>query len=128
MIPAGCSGLVAAALCGAVAISTAYAQERFAAQQSHDGLYAVDITTHRGDCDKDYHWKILVSGGRVSSAGDTPMEASGRINPRGMVSLEFQRFGQVATVTGRLGREAGSGTWSSPTMQCAGSWRASRQS
>jgi hypothetical protein len=41
--------------------------------------------------------------------------------------LAFQRFGQVATVTGRLMRGSGSGTWSSPTMQCAGSWRALRQ-
>jgi hypothetical protein len=56
------------------------------------------------------------------------MHASGSINPHGIVDLEFQRLGQIANVTGRLGKEAGSGTWSSPTMQCSGSWRAFRQS
>jgi hypothetical protein len=70
---------------------------------------------------------IAVSGGRVSSAGDTPMEASGEISQRGIVDLAFQRFGQVATVIGKLAMGSGSGTWSSPTMQCAGFWRATRQ-
>ena len=96
-------------------------------QQNHDGIYAVDIVTRRGNCDRDYHWLIAVSGGRVSSAGDTLMEASGQISRRGIVHLAFQRFGQVATVTGKLAMGSGSGTWSSPTMQCAGSWRATRQ-
>jgi hypothetical protein len=38
---------------------------------------SVDIVTREGSCDRDYHWMIAVSGGRVSSAGDTLMEASG---------------------------------------------------
>ena len=50
---------------------------------------------------------IAVSRGRVRSVGDTPMEASGWINGFGKVSLAFQRFGEVATVTGKLG----SGFW-----------------
>ncbi len=70
---------------------------------------------------------IAVSGERVSSAGDMQMEASGKISRRGIVDLAFQRFGQVATVTGKLAMGSGSGTWSSTTMQCAGSWRANRQ-
>jgi hypothetical protein len=96
-------------------------------QQNHDGIYAVDVVTRLGSCDRDYHWLIAVSGGRVSSAGDTLMEASGQISRRGIVALAFERFGQVATVTGKLAMGAGSGTWSSTTMQCAGSWRATRQ-
>ena len=55
------------------------------------------------------------------------MEASGQISRRGIVHLAFERFGQVATVTGKLGMGSGSGTWSSTTMQCAGSWRANRK-
>lgn len=127
MTPAGYSRLFAAALMGAVSIDSAQAQVELASAQNPDGVYAVDITTRQGDCDRTYRWMISVSGGRVSSAGDTPMEASGRISGRGAVSLAFQRFGQVATVTGRLAKGFGSGTWSSPTMQCAGSWRAVRQ-
>ncbi|MGH6836929.1 MAG: hypothetical protein ACREC9_15645 [Methylocella sp.] len=126
MTPAGYPGL-AAALIGAVAINAAEAQGGFAMRQSHDGIYAVDIVTRQGSCDRGYHWLIAVSGGRVSSAGDALMEASGKISRQGIVSLAFERFGQIATAKGKLARGAGSGTWSSPTMQCAGSWRATRQ-
>ena len=38
---------------------------------NHDGIYAVDITTRQGSCDRDYHWMISISGGRISLAGDT---------------------------------------------------------
>ena len=125
MRPAGYSRLFAATLIGVA--SAAHAQGGFARRQNHDGVYAVDIVTRRGSCDRDYHWMIAVSGGRVSSRWGTPMEASGQISRRGIVRLAFQRFGQVATVTGKLAMGAGSGTWSSPTMQCTGSWRATRQ-
>jgi hypothetical protein len=126
MTSAGYSRL-AAVLMGAASIGAAHAQGGLAIRQNHDGIYAVDITTRRGSCDRDYHWLIAVSGGRVSSAGDTLMEASGKISRRGIVALAFHRFGQVATVTGKLAMGAGSGTWSSTTMRCAGSWRATRQ-
>jgi hypothetical protein len=112
---------------GAASIGAAHAQGGFAIRQNHDGIYTVDIVTRLGSCDRDYHWLIAVSGGRVSSAGDTLMEASGQISRRGIVALAFQRFGQVATVVGTLGMESCSGSWSSTTMQCAGSWRATRE-
>jgi len=130
MTPAGYSRFFAAVLMGAASITAANAQNarvELTSMQNPDGVYAVYITTQHGDCDKSYQWKISVSGGRVSSAGDTPMEASGQINQRGVVALAFQRMGQIATVTGRVAKGHGSGTWSSSTMQCGGSWRAMRQ-
>jgi hypothetical protein len=122
----GCLSL-AALLTGAVAVSAAHAEGGFAVRLNHDGVYAVDITTQQGTCDRDYHWMISVSGGRISSAGNTPMVASGEINRRGIVHLAFERFGQIAKVTGKLARGEGSGTWSSTTMQCAGTWRATER-
>jgi hypothetical protein len=98
------------------------------APQNHDGVYAVQIVTERGGCDKSYLWTIAISDGRVSSTGSTPLEASGQINPQGIVSLAFRGFNEVAHVVGRLKGSRGSGTWSSPTMACAGTWRALRQS
>ncbi|HUI20576.1 MAG TPA: hypothetical protein VLZ74_05975 [Methylocella sp.] len=127
MISAGYFRLFAAVLSGAASIQAGNAQVASNTAQNPDGVYAVDITTRQGDCDKSYHWTISVSGGRVSSAGDTPMQASGRISQHGSVDLAFQRMGQVATVTGHLGSGSGGGTWSSSTMQCAGSWRALRR-
>ncbi|MGH6843045.1 MAG: hypothetical protein ACREDV_13335 [Methylocella sp.] len=127
MTPAKNSLLAAAALIGASAANAAHAQSGVTAGQNHDGIYAVNIVTRQGSCGRNYHWQIAVSGGKISSAWDAPMEASGQISPRGIVRLAFQRFGQVARVTGTLAKGAGSGTWSSPTLQCAGSWRATRQ-
>lgn len=127
MTPAKNSFLAAAALIGAAAISAAHAQSSFAMLENRDGIYNVDIVTRQGSCDRDYHWLIAVSDGRVSSAGNSLMEASGHISPRGIVNLAFEGYGQVAKVTGRLAKGAGSGTWSSTTMQCAGSWRATRR-
>jgi len=129
MTPAKYSCLFAATLIGAAMINAANARSKAASawRQNHDGIYAVHIVTRQGSCDRNYHWLIAVSGGRVSSAWDTPMEASGQISRRGIVHLAFERFGQVATVTGKLGMGSGSGTWSSTTMQCAGSWRATRR-
>jgi hypothetical protein len=94
VIPARYARLFAAAVMGAASISAANAWDGFTtdSKHHHDGTYAVYITTNRGDCDKHYHWMILVSGGRVSSAGHTPMNASGHINPRGNVHLTFKRF------------------------------------
>jgi hypothetical protein len=59
--------------------------------------------------------------------GNTPMNASGHINPHGHVHLTFKRFHHTATVTGKLTTGAGSGTWHSPTMECSGSWHAHRR-
>jgi len=95
--------------------------------QNPDGVYAVYITTQHGDCDKSYQWKISVSGDASARPEDTPMEASGQINQRGVVALAFQRHGP-----GRHGdRKSREGVWLghlvSSTMQCGGSWRAMRQ-
>ena len=123
------SRLSVAAVAGLVSATTVQAENSLTpvAAKGNDGIYAVNVATRRGDCDKGYNWLILVSGGRVSSAGDTPMEASGLINSRGAVNLLFRGFGQVAKVTGRVASGAGTGTWSSATMQCSGSWRAIRR-
>jgi hypothetical protein len=119
--------LLAPALFGVAAIGAANAQDRLEPGQSHDGVYVIDITTRQGSCEKAYRWMISVSGGRVRSARDAPLAASGQINQRGIVDLAFEGFGQHATAKGRLGRGEGSGTWSSATMQCSGSWQANRQ-
>jgi hypothetical protein len=118
--------LLAPAVIGVAAIGAANAQDRPAPGQSHDGVYVIAITTQQGSCEKAYRWMISVSGGRVRSAGDAPLVASGEIDQRGVVALAFEGYGQHATAKGRLAGREGSGTWSSPTMQCSGSWQAKR--
>lgn len=119
---------LAAGFLSAIPMASAENKIRSAAVENHDGVYAVEIVTEQGACDRSYHWTIAVSGGRVSSAGDAIMQASGQIDQRGVVSLAFRRDNNVAHVAGKVKGSSGSGTWSSPTMQCGGSWRAARQS
>ncbi len=129
MTAAKYSRLAVAALTGAVFANAAFAGKGSSAARGrgNDGIYTVNIMTRQGSCDRYYQWTILVYGGRVSSAGVTPMEASGQINASGAVRLRFQSFGDVADVTGKLVKGAGSGTWISPTLNCSGSWRATRR-
>jgi hypothetical protein len=123
------SRLAVAALLGTVFANAAFAGKAVDVPRArgNDGIYTVNIVTRQGSCDRYYQWTILVSGGRVSSAGDTPVAALGQINPSGAVRLQFQSLGDVANVTGRVAKGAGSGTWTSPTLQCSGSWRAIRR-
>lgn len=127
MIVPRLSCALALALTYAGGIGKAKAEDQLAPAQNHDGVYAIDITTRQGSCEKGYHWTIAISGGHVRAAAGTPMEASGQISQRGVVNLAFERFGQIATVKGRFATDHGSGTWYSPTLQCGGSWQANRQ-
>ncbi|WGJ16132.1 hypothetical protein QEV83_07785 [Methylocapsa sp. D3K7] len=95
-------------------------------QRAQDGVYVVDITTRQGNCGNALHLTISVSGGHVTAVGDTPIESSGQIDQRGIVNLTFQGMDKVAYATGKLADGSGSGTWSSPSLQCAGSWHAIR--
>ena len=69
MTPEGYSHLFIAVLMGAASINAANAQVALAATQNPDGIYAVDISTRQGDCDKAYHWMISVSGVRRAGGG-----------------------------------------------------------
>lgn len=116
--------LMSASLLAGIGPADAQRNTRPASLPYHDGIYAIHIVTDRGGCDKSYIWTIAIAGGRISSTGGTPMEATGQIDPRGVVSLAFRLFNEVAYVAGRVKGKKGSGTWSSPTMACAGTWRA----
>lgn len=119
-------GSVVGSISGPMA-SYAGQELRTAALSSHDGVYAVDIATQRGGCDRVYHWKINVINGRISSPADGMMQASGEINAGGVVSVAFRRNEHVANVAGKVAGGNAWGTWSSPTLQCGGSWSAARQ-
>jgi hypothetical protein len=118
---------LAAACLGGPTVSDAGQESRSAAPTVHDGVYTVEILTLRGACDRVYHWKINVADGRITSPADGFMQASGEINAGGVVSVAFRRDEQVANVAGTVDGKIASGTWSSPTLQCGGSWRAARQ-
>ncbi len=115
-----------AACVGGSTASDASEQPRPIALTSHDGVYAVEILTLRGACDRVYHWTISVAEGHITSPPDGFMQASGQINANGAVSLAFRRDEQIANVAGKVDGRTGSGTWTSATLQCGGSWSAAR--
>lgn len=121
--------VAATTLMGAALASAVYAKDESTAAglHNHDGLYAVNVTTKHGDCDNYTPLLILISGGRFSSFGNTPMHASGHISPQGHVDLTLNRFHHVAKATGTLNGNAGSGTWHSSSLSCTGTWHARRR-
>ncbi len=97
------------------------------AASSYDGVYSVEVITDVGTCDRAYRWSVEVADGKVTSAANMPMSATGIIDRTGLVQLALHHDAQVAHVAGQMKGNVGSGTWSSPTMQCGGHWRAERR-
>jgi hypothetical protein len=123
------SRVFVAALAGAMSGTSLQAEEGLTdiGMKGNDGIYAVHAMTKQGSCDRDNYWTILVSGGRISSPSGEFADASGHITSRGAVNVQFERFGQVAMATGKVIKGTGMGTWISPTLNCSGSWRATRR-
>ncbi|WP_146140365.1 hypothetical protein [Alsobacter soli] len=94
---------------------------------SFDGNWSVLLTTSKGNCDKAYRFPVLVSGGRISYAGQSGATAQGGVNPSGQVSARFARGGDTLAASGRVKGDFGMGTWQSPTRECAGSWTAEKR-
>jgi hypothetical protein len=94
---------------------------------NYDGIYSVEITTEDGSCDKIFRGSVTVTNRRIAGTGDAGASASGLIEDDGTVSLTFRGNNQIAHVGGKLLARHGSGTWSSPTAECGGRWRAERQ-
>lgn len=92
-----------------------------------DGIYKVDVITQRGSCDR-YHWTVAVANGHVSSSDAGMIHIVGLINRSGGVSLSFRGDSELARAGGRIRGARGSGTWTSPTLACGGTWQAQRES
>ena len=117
-----------------VIAATAFAVGALAAAPSavaapFDGPWSVTVITRSGPCDPSYRYGIMVSGGRVGYMGGGSVSVSGRVTPKGAVSVTVASGGSRAHGTGRLSaRGTGGGTWrgSGPSGACGGTWSASR--
>jgi hypothetical protein len=99
------------------------------AQMSFDGHWSVLIVTDYGSCDRAYRYGVQISNGRVFYEGGSGVDISGRVGPRGQVSVQVRQGDQQATGTGRLSETSGGGRWSgaSPDQRCGGHWTAERR-
>lgn len=79
-----------------------------------------------GDCDKAYRLPIDVHNGAIRYAGRHAVDANGRIDSAGQLTMTLAHDGEVVKARGRLSEETGKGEWISPG--CAGAWKARKSS
>ena len=123
--PSALRWIFAAAVFGATAMS-APADARMMRPGAYDGTWNVTFATQRGNCSSANSVPFNVAGTRDSSAGGG--KVTGGITPGGAVSVRISVGASVATGSGRLAGNSGSGRWSGIITgdKCSGSWQATR--
>lgn len=97
------------------------------AAQPFDGQWSVEVVTEKGSCDQAYRWNLSIREGHVVTTPDMPAQASGSVSPAGIVAVKFSRGGDSMTATGTASGGWANGKWASPTLACAGRWKAERR-
>ena len=105
------------------ALSTALAGDLTIAAE-FDGVWSVVLTSESGPCAPRRRVVVLVSEGRVTYGGEERVTATGEVSPSGLVDVHFTYQGDRLEARGSVHRRIGSGSWSSPTVRCRGSWMA----
>lgn len=97
-----------------------------AAAPTFDGRWSVAIVAESGDCSARYTVPIEVAGGQVRYAGRFGAEARGKVGATGQLNVSFAYRDDLVTAKGSLTHKNGYGSWTSPTQECGGTWRARR--
>ena len=98
------------------------------AKPGFDGAWSVLIVTEQGKCDRAYRYPVKIENGAVGYAGSASFTVSGKVDPKGVVTVSVARGSQSATGTGRMGDTDGAGTWTAGSGDCSGTWTAERRS
>ena len=93
---------------------------------NYDGTWSVSVVTEQGSCDA-YRWNLGIAGGRIDERG-LLAQATGKVDPRGMVHVTFTRGSDQLAASGVLTGLDGSGSWNLPSRQCSGHWKAEKRS
>jgi len=113
-------------LCAAVVLTGAGAL----AAAPHDGAWAIEVMTERGECEPLYRYYVAVDGDAVhlrSSFGETSQEPVGALRKDGRIDVTLGQADDPVSVKGQLGAASGGGNWSAPARNCAGRWSASKR-
>jgi hypothetical protein len=99
------------------------------ARMGHDGMWSVLVVTDSGTCNA-FSYAVRVADGRLTYAGEGPMDLSGTVDGDGIVHVKVSLGPQSASGNGRLSADTGTGTWrgQSPGGSCSGRWTAERKS
>lgn len=114
-----------AAVCGALLASPLSAQPELA-QNAHDGLWRVATEPATGPCSKRLEFNLSVEGGQIAYAGIMPVDASGSVDPLGVIEIRVVRGDETVAAKGLVRGDVASGEWVSPAKNCTGSWVARR--
>lgn len=96
------------------------------ATPTFDGEWSVQVSPQNGHCDQGYRVPITVANGDIAYSGRFNVEAQGGVDGAGGINVELHHGGDVVAASGRLGPDYGEGQWSSPTLNCSGTWMAQR--
>ena len=99
-----------------------------AAKPNFDGAWSVLIVTEKGTCDRAYRYPVKIQNGAVGYAGSASFTVSGKVDPKGAVTVTVARGSQSATGTGRMSDTDAIGTWTAASGECSGTWTAERRS
>lgn len=91
----------------------------------HDGVWTVSLVTKAGDCSRSLSSRIEVREGRVSK-NLLLARISGAINTSGFVSLRVSGTSEAMNAQGKVEGEQASGSWTSASRNCSGTWTATR--
>lgn len=112
-------------LCSAVIALTAnFAATSSFAMTAFDGHWSVDIASKTNACEVTYVVPIQIKDGNISYSGPFDATADGKVRGDGALSVRLAHNGEVVNATGSLTDLSGSGQWSGPGAECAGTWRA----
>ncbi|MBS9479094.1 hypothetical protein [Ancylobacter radicis] len=117
--------LAGAAMLGALLVLPVTAQETHATVDIglHDGVWQVAAEPATGPCSKRHEFKLSVEDGQISYGGLIPLaEASGSVNPLGVIEIQVVRGEETLAATGLVRGDTASGRWTSPVKNCTGSW------
>jgi hypothetical protein len=115
------------ALTGALLAACLAAPGAARADAAFDGDWSVEVVTTKGGCQGVFRFPLRVTGGSIIYSGAASTTARGGIDPRGRVNAQFRNGNDVLDASGHVTQTAGSGSWHSPSRECAGSWTAARR-
>lgn len=98
-----------------------------AAASTFDGRWSVAIVAESGECSARYTVPIEVAEGQIRYAGRFSAEASGNVGVSGQLDVSFSYRDDLVQARGSLTERNGYGSWTSPTQECGGTWRAVRR-
>ncbi len=112
----------AVVICGALALTQSAIVPAATAQEVHDGIWRVATQPITGPCSKSFEFNLAVEDGQISYAGIWPVDASGSVNPVGVIEISIIRGQETLSAKGMVRGDVASGKWVSPVKNCTGSW------